>query len=159
MLVLLSLQGRAWPLLVAATGKLDTRCMQELEDLHSADAFSGLPPDWKTVEWRHLLTKLLSREAAAVYELLVVMHRKAPFILFRLLVAPEVWKPIIEALCESALDEFAKGFLAYYKDDIISRLALLELALIVMLARTSTVTLVLRNAKLRKIVLSKSNQT
>ena len=107
------LKSREWPLLVASLCREDEACMKRLEDLHCSENFSGLPLSWRSVNNRHLVTKMLSREGAIVYELLLQMHLKPPFVVFLLLVDAERYLSTIEGLCDSMKDAYTKSFTEY----------------------------------------------
>ena len=154
------LGGRKWPILRAATGEVDNECMKAIEDLHQTPWSEAAPKSWLTVKWRNILFRLLSREAAMIYMLLVMRHETFPFLLFLLLVDP-AYADIIKGMCESSYDEFTAGFIAHYKDHggIDGPRALLELAVIAIIVKTSTVRIEVLNGKLRKILRTRSNQT
>ena len=103
--------------------------------------------------------RLLSKQAAVVFHLLVSCHTTFPFRMFRLLEEPGLAADIRLQFrnCPGSFDEWSKSFMDYY-EDIASMEALLELAVLVILGRTSTVKLEAFNAKLRKILKSRSNQ-
>jgi len=96
-----------------------------------------------------MLFKALSREAAAVYELLYEKHGACPYISFLLVDGDPDTERTLRSICESGRDEFTASFLATY-DDVRSEAAQLELAMVLVHARTSTVSLESSNATLRR---------
>ena len=82
-------------------------------------------------------------------ELLVVKHRSCRYMLFRLLVDPMVEAELL-ATCASSRDMYTRSCMETYASDLSSQEALLELAMVVMNAKTSTVHLKCSNATLRR---------
>ena len=144
------LDSARWPLLEAALGSKDLTCLSKLSDLDDPACYSAWPEEWWTVETRTLLFRCLSRQAAAVHELLVKKHQACPYSVFLLVADPVSAEARLEGTCMSARDEYTAGFLETYKDDLGSQPALLELAMILLQARTSTVSLESSNASLRR---------
>ena len=61
--------ARKYPLLRAASGDLENKCMAELANLHhNSKILLALPDPWKTVTYNHLLFKLLSRGGASMHK-------------------------------------------------------------------------------------------
>ena len=96
-----------------------------------------------------------------IHLLLVWCHEAYPFPLFLMLLDHSLKERILAAVvvCTSRFDNYTREFLRKYSPDICSVVALLELAIVVMLGRTSTTRLEALNAKLRKIMHAKSNMT
>ena len=154
-----SLMGQyMWPLRVAFEGKLDQTVMDSIASLHDPRKLSAIPDGWKTVRYRHLMFRLLSREAAVIYELLVLLHRQFPFRLLKLTTDPSDAAGVANS-CRSSRDAFSDHFIEKYMDNLTAFEPLLILAILIILGRTSTSRIEALNAKLRKILMAKSNAT
>ena len=144
------MEARAWPLLVAAKCEKEEEALREIEDKHEdARRFDSLLPVQRTLQVQNRLFKLLSRQGVRYTELLT-RHKQCPFVLFLLLVDVVVALERLHGLCPEQLDEYSKGFLAYYGWDGISKPdALAELTIIAILVMLSTLPLENGNAGIR----------
>lgn len=146
------------PLLVAARGHLDKRCMDDLASAQDdREGMSAWPPHWATLRVQHLLFRLFSRQGAALHERVVRKHKGFPFRLFRLLVDPEA-RQDIESACRQSQDPFTAEFTQRYSDDLMPDDAQAELLAISIFSRPSTVRLESLNASIRRRLLAVSTQ-
>lgn len=146
------------PLLMAAGGSAERKCLEDLELLHHADHYMGLLAHDITISTSHLIFRMLSREASSVYQRLVVRHRCFPYKLFLLLLdAPDAAH--LEPYCEPSLDEYSKSFLTHFQGNLHSKEARLELAMVALWARTNTVKLESANATIRRRLVVASVQS
>ena len=150
------LGDRRWQYLEAASGRVDNACMHSIDKLHHPDCFAAIPDSWKTVNFRNRLFRMLSREAAMVHFLLASLHKCFPWILFLLPLDHTVVQKTVTA-CESSLDDWSLDFLMFFAGRLTCREALLEIAIIIILGKTSTVRIEALNALIRRIIVSKSN--
>lgn len=147
-----------WPLLAAASGKYERRCMQDLEKLQGNHRhFECWPSSWISIRSRHRLCRMISREAAAVHELLLVKHQKFPFRLFCLATDHSLVQEI-EGSCESSRGKYTAQFLQKYAGRLLDGDAQAELAAIVLFGRASTVKLESLNASIRRRLFAVSTQ-
>jgi len=65
--------GRKWPLLDAATGRLDRRFFNQLRKLPGD--LSAVPDNWKTLRYNHLIFRLLTRAGCCLELLRARPHR------------------------------------------------------------------------------------
>jgi hypothetical protein len=151
------LAGREWPLLKAATGERDRQTMRELEMLHDRVRFDCYPDDAKNVRFRHRVFRVLSREAATTHCFMLAYHEADPFPVFRLAVEPEYSEHLL-ARCEPSRGEYFRGFLERHAD-ITSDDARVELAVVIVSARVTTVPIEHANSSIVRKVSSKSMQT
>ena len=150
-------EGSSWPVLIAASGDLDSSCLGQIADAHDPARYDPWPHGWKAMDTRNTLFRMFSRQGAAVKEFLVTKHRSCLYTLFRLLVDPSADMQL-RATCEPIRDEYTASFMEAYNDNLTSADALLELAMVVMSARTSTVHLESSNATLRRRLVLASTQ-
>ena len=144
------LESARWPLLEAALGAKDRTALNSIAALDDPACYSAWPEDWYTVATRTKLFKCLSRQAAAIHELLATKHKACPYMVFRLISDPAAAQAELDGTCRSAMDDFTTGFLEAYPDELCSEPAMLELAMVLMHARTSTVSLESSNASVRR---------
>lgn len=147
-----------WPILVAARGEIEERFFRELEDVQAPSRYEAFPDDWRTVEVRNRLFRMVSRQGAAAHELVATVNKQYPYKLMRLAVEPEVAGEI-EASCESSLDGYSSAFLKAFAGQLNSSDALAELSLLVLASRTNTVKLESLNATIRRHLTVMSVQT
>lgn len=147
-----------WPLLAAAQGGLDQQCLEDIVQIQSPDRYLAWPAEWKSVRVRNMLFRTISRQAASVKELLVCKHRRFPHKLFLLVADPDMEHEILSS-CASSRCSYTESFLAAFGNDLSSRDALLELTMVVMTARTSTISLESSNASVRRRLVALSIQT
>ena len=74
-----------WPLLVASRGIVDQQVMDMTARLHDPQALSPWPSSCKTLNFQHLMFRMLSSEGAYCVQFLVSTHKGFPFLLFQLL--------------------------------------------------------------------------
>jgi len=144
------LGGRKWPLLEAAKGTLHVTFFTELAVLCTVAAYMWLPVHTIDLKLQNWVCRTLSRMGATVYQLLVVERRRMPWQLFMLLLRPAATAERIRAMCPHLLDTYAASYCARYHDNLCSHDGLIELAMIVLVARTSTVLLECRNAHVQR---------
>ena len=148
-----------WPLLEAANGVKDLECMSAIADLHESEHFQHWLAAWHTRDTQTLLFKGLSRQAASVHELLHKKHQSCPYKVFLLATpaAEDVEKELLEDTCVHSRDEYTSSFMLAYAN-LRSEDALLELAMILLHARTNTVSLESSNATVRRRLFGASLQ-
>lgn len=146
-----------FPIVVAASCSLDDKCLGEISDLHRPERYEGFQVSWSTVETRSLIFRLLSREAACIYELCKVEHLRFPTRLFTLLCDEGAANDILRS-CPSSMDAYTASFVSAYGPDLRQPSALSELLSIATIARTSTSRLEALNATIRRRLLSISLQ-
>lgn len=147
-----------WPALVAAEGTLDKRCLDELSAIEDPSCFTAFLEEWRSVKMRCALFRAMSRQGACVKERLVCKHRRFPFRLFCLLAIPGLEQDILQS-CASSRCDYTKSFIDAFGSELCGTPALLELALVVMSSRTSTLPVESSNASLRRRFVATSIQT
>jgi hypothetical protein len=151
------LAGRKWALLEAARGHRDNATMEALRKLHDVSLWAAFADSAKTVEFNHLLFRLISREGAVFHNFVVVRHTSFPFPLF-LVAADAGQKHGVLARCKSSRDGFSDEFIEAHAD-IGSVEARIELAVTIVSMRDNTVPLEHGNSSLSKVVKALSNAT
>ena len=148
------LDGRKWPLLLAAGLTFTSDFMLSIASLCAADRYSWVPPADTTLDLECYVVRLLSRLGASVYQLLILEREKMPFALFLLLLQGDDAAEMIKARWEKCQDLFDSYSASYVRTFGVETLCaadgLLELSIVVMLARTSTVILECRNAHISR---------
>ena len=147
----------SWPLLQAASLETDQTFFADLAAAQAVEKFASWPPLWRTVETQALLFRLLSRQGAAVKELLVCKHRSFPYRLFNILRDPDAAEDVLRS-CPPSRDAYTASFLEAHRDDLSSPSALAELAAVVVNASTCTLSLESSNASVRRIFFVSSQQ-
>eukprot|EP00971_Amphidinium_carterae_P339880 6477934-Amphidinium_carterae.1 len=97
---------RLYQLVLAATGKIEGACRDAFVMLLTASVWALFPMSSRTLAFRSLCHRLLSRAGAAMYQLFAVPHMQFPVCLFKLLQHPEMCCTFDE-LPECVLDEWA----------------------------------------------------
>ena len=143
------LQSGRWPVLEAALCTKDKDCLDRVAALHEPEVYRGWLPKWICVETSAMLFKALSRQGAGVHQLLHTKHKACPYQVFRLVQDATAARDLLDS-CPSSLDEFAESFLKAHRGDLTSEAAKLELAMVLIHGRTSTVSLESSNATLRR---------
>ena len=153
------LLGEKWPLLIAAEGTNDARCMKALESKHEDPALRHFRSAAKKIRMNHMIFKLLGRDASWVHTKLVVLHGSILFKLFRTIKDPTQAEAVLAA-CPSLQGPFVKHFVEMHEGKeggIVSQDAKMQLATIAIFARTTTVRLEVLNAYLQRLLRAKSN--
>eukprot|EP00971_Amphidinium_carterae_P329654 6462242-Amphidinium_carterae.2 len=88
--------SRSFPLVLASSGELEDNANGEYGLLLSASIWQVVPATCRTLSFRALCHRLLSRAAASIFQLLSVPHRQFPIALFRLLKDPSASKELEE---------------------------------------------------------------
>ena len=148
------LEGREWPLLVAAKGSLDQKVMADVVALHDVANFRFFPENSRTLNFQHLQFKMLSKQGAYLTELMIVPHMLPPYSLLNICLEPDAAEDIGE-LCESIMDPYTKNFVKYFSVEgrgLTSFEALLELTLIIVTGRTNIINIESLNGFLRRIM-------
>eukprot|EP00971_Amphidinium_carterae_P282985 5617604-Amphidinium_carterae.1 len=91
----MNLSSRDFRLTVAAKGLLTNAFFKSIADLWGSPKWELLPETACTVTTRNLVFRMIQRAAAAVFELLVCVHRIYPIRLFLLLHAPAMAADIV----------------------------------------------------------------
>jgi len=146
------LGGMVWPLLVAAAGTLQNACMQGIAELNNTDRYRWIPKPSITLELRNWICRSISRQGAAVHQLVCCVRKAFPWMLFLLVTQPAVTAAQISATCPQLFDAYTKSYVDKYSQNLTASDGLIELALVIMTARTSTVLLECRNAHVSRWV-------
>ena len=103
--------------------------------------------------------KLLSKEGACFYQLLVNKQKGFPFKLFRAAADPGLYESIVAESCEASCDDYSNEFIRKYPGPELPVEGHWELAMVAMSAKRSTPKLESLNATIRRHLVSSSAQT
>jgi hypothetical protein len=148
------LKLRRWPVLERARGVLDRECVDRIVAAHRLKAWDVLHKLVKTVRLRHQGFRVLSRIGASFYQHAIAMHRLPQYRVLLLLIDPEKIAAELVGYCQSFLDPFTASFLAHYKDKLTSMEARIELLVIVLVSKATTVHIENSNAQIRKTLMA-----
>ena len=143
---------------MAAECEHEKQCLESVASLHEPGVYAELLDHDKSVLTNHRIFRMLSREAGAVYQRLLVRHRIFPSRLFRLVTCPG-FASELELACDPSLDDYARSYLSKFHGELDSPEARLELAIIVMNTVPNTARRESVNASIRRSVVATSTQT
>lgn len=138
-----------WPLLSAAFGESERKCLREIADLHNPALYEAISDTDKNISTKHLVFRLLSREAAAVYQRIEVRHMQIPYELFKLAADPGLSAEVTQS-CEPSRDSYSSNFLSSFAGRLGSPEARGELVMVVLFTRLNTVRVERTNATIRR---------
>ena len=151
--------SRRWAVLERGKDTLDQELVERLSVLFHNNNFRSIPRNaGKTLRYRHLLCRAGNRIGAQFYQTVVVLHRMAPFLTLLLLVNPDATIQRLRGLCKLMLGPYTKGCLDLYGDNMGGLDARVEMPIVVIYSKSTAVHLDNSNARLRKALLSFSNQ-
>ena len=143
------LQRGRWPLLLAATGELDREAMERVRQAHSEDQLRGVPSQYCQARWTNFLFRMLSRQGSSLHQLVLTKHKCFPFKLLRLVADPSLGAELLQT-CRASRDPWSHSFLEHYKESIAGEEALLELACVILMGKTSIARLESLHATIRR---------
>ena len=144
------LGSRRWPLLVAAELEHENTCMDATRRLDDNGNYAWIPNPDRTLQLQTDIAKMISRAGAVVHELIITERKKMPYPLFRLLLHPEMAASLLNNPCKDRFDAYSRSYFNKFKDNLTDVEGLLELSVIVLLVKTSTILLECRNGQVQR---------
>ena len=131
--------SRKWPVLERARGALDAAHFDRRKAAFDVRMWQHFPRWAKTLRFRHLGFKMLHRCGAMFYQNIVTLHRMPPFLTLMLLREPAETTAQLRGRCEKMLDDYATSFMKFYDEDLTAMDALIELLVIDVFSKATTV--------------------
>ena len=138
-------------LLEAARMVLDDNALAAWRALHAPRNFDGFPAAAFTLEFRHDVFRTLSRSSAYTYKYCKRRHMMPDYQVYRLLDRSITVDALLAIGCSAMRGSYLRGFIADFgKPYLTSFPALIELAVVVLTGKTSTIKIENLNAFLRR---------